>query len=216
MSLKQYILIFVTGIAVMALALGVAVMRGMFLPTRGKRIGTYPNPKKALLVLDVQECSGGPVRSRSFEAMIATINRLVEHFSGAGMVVAYIRQVFDNDLIIRLHGGRIFSGRLEPRLDRRLLVVNDNDFRKNRTDAFANKRLEDFLIAHQVDEVCLVGVDAAFCVYYTARGALNRGYKLTVVKDAILSRRPLADVLARYERRGIAVTTAQELLEQGK
>src|SRR5512142_993704 len=112
MSLKQCFFLFLTVLASVGLGLGVAVVRGMFLPTRGKRIGTYPTPTKALLVLDVQESSAGPVRSRSFEAMIATINRLVEHFSRSGMVVAYVRQVFDNDLIIRLHGGRILSGRL--------------------------------------------------------------------------------------------------------
>lgn len=214
MPLKQALLIILTGIAVLAAVLAVAVVRGMFLPTRGKRIGPYPEPKKALLVLDVQEGSNGPVRGRSFEAMIKTINRLVEQFSASGMEVAYVRQVFGNNLIVRLHGGRILAERMEPRLDRRLLVANDNDFCKNRTDAFANKRLEQFLIDRQVDEVCLVGVDAAFCVYYTARGALNRGYRVTVVKDAVLSRRPLAGIFERYAAWGIPVATAAELLER--
>lgn len=214
MPLKQTLLIILTGITVLAAVLAAAVLRGMFLPTRGKRIGVYPEPKKALLVLDVQEGSSGPARGRSFETMITTINRLVEQFSASGMEVAYVRQVFSNNLIVRLHGGRILSERMEPRLDRRLLVVNDNDFSKNRTDAFASKRLEQFLIDRQVDEVCLVGVDAAFCVYSTARGALNRGYRVTVVKDAVLSRRPLAEVFARYAARGIPVATAADLLEQ--
>lgn len=214
MTLKQTMLIILTGIAVLAAALAAAVVRGMFLPTRGKRITAYPEPRKALLVLDVQEGSSGPVRGRSFEAMIKTINLLVEQFSASGMEVAYVRQVFGNNLIVRLHGGRILSERMEPRLDRRLLVAKDNCFSKNRTDAFANKRLEQFLIDRQVDEVFLVGVDAAFCVYYTARGALNRGYRVTVVKDAVLSRRPLAEVFARYSARGIRLAAASELLER--
>lgn len=213
MSLKQYLFIFSAVIFVPILAVAAALVRGMFIPTRGKKIGSYANPRKALLVLDVQESGGGGVRSGPFEAMIATINVLIEQFSRTGMEVAYIRQVFDNDLIVRLHGGRILSGRLEPRLDPRLAVVNRNDFRKNRTDAFANKRLDEFLVDRQVDELYLVGVDAAFCVYYTARGALNRGYRVTVVRDAVLSRRPLTEVLARYERRGIAVATSREVLD---
>ncbi|HEY5975777.1 MAG TPA: isochorismatase family protein, partial [Geobacteraceae bacterium] len=142
----------------------------------------------------------------------ATINDLIEQFARTGSEVAYVRQVFDSDFIVRLHGGRRLSGRMEPRLDRRLLLVNQNDFKKNRTDAFANKQMEQLLIDRQVDELYLVGVDGAFCVYYTALGAQNRGYKVTVVKDAILSRQKLVDVLARFDRRGIAVTTSSELL----
>jgi nicotinamidase-related amidase len=213
MTLTLFILIFLAVVVLLALALALAVLRGMFIPTRGRKIGSYADPRKALLVLDVQESGNGPVRARSFEAMIATINGLIEQFARTGNEVTYIRQVFDSDFIVRLHGGRRLSGRLEPRLDRRLLVVNRNDFRKNRTDAFASKRLEQLLIDRQVDELFLAGVDAAFCVHYTALGGLNRGYRVTVVKDAVLSRRPMTEVLAKYERRGIGVITSKELLD---
>jgi nicotinamidase-related amidase len=212
MPLKQFLFIFLAVIVLLALALALAVLRGMFIPTRGRKIGTYADPRKALLVLDVQEGSSGPVRARSFEAMVNTINGLIERFARSGSEVAYVRQVFESDLIVRLHGGRRLAGRPEPRLDRRLLVVNDHDFRKNRTDAFANRRLEQLLIDRQVDELFLVGVDGAYCVYYTALGALNRGYRVTVVQDAVLSRRPLNELLTRYGRRGIGVITSDELL----
>jgi len=42
---------------------------------------------------------------------------------------------------------------------------------------------------------------------------MNRGYKVKVVKGAIMSRNPLVDVLAKYKRHNIAVTTVRELLE---
>jgi nicotinamidase-related amidase len=62
-----------------------------------------------------------------------------------------------------------------------------------------------------VGEVLLTGVDAAFCVSMTARGALNRGYRVTVVKDAVASRRPLAPVLEKLRRRGVRVVESGEL-----
>ena len=125
------------------------------------------------------------------------------------MEVAYIRQVFSNNLIVRLHGGRR-QGKVI--IDRRIKVINDNDFEKNRTDAFSNRQFEQLLIDRQVDELYLVGVDAAYCVYYTALGALNRGYKVTVVKDAVISRNSMAGVLERYRRKGIGVITSEQLI----
>jgi nicotinamidase/pyrazinamidase len=74
--------------------------------------------------------------------------------------------------------------------------------------------LESFLILHQVGNLYLVGLDAAYCVHKTALGALNRGYKVTVVKDAILARDDMNDILKRYEKDGIAVTTSKELVEE--
>ncbi len=62
----------------------------------------------------------------------------------------------------------------------------------------------------QVDQLFLVGVDAAFCVYYTALGALNRGYKVTVVTDAVMSRCKMEGVLEKYRRKGIDIITSKE------
>lgn len=206
--------------AVLVLLFGLFVMRNMFIPTKGKRIEAYPHPTKALLVMDIQESGGGSNRqstllstSTPLGAMIAATNRGIDWFDQAGMEVAYIRQVFGNDLLTRLHGGRILAGRLEPRIDRRIMIINNNDFKKNRTDAFSNPKLEQFLIARQVDEVFLVGLDAAFCVYYTALGALNRGYKVTVIQDAVLTGRDMTKVLERYRQKGIRIINSRELTE---
>lgn len=205
----------------LALFFGLFVMRNMFIPTRGRRIVAYSHPTKALLVMDIQESSGNsnrqpvPLSSATpLGAMIIATNRAIDWFAQAGMEVAYVRQVFENNWITRLHGGRIVAGRLEPQIDRRVRIINRNDFKKNRTDAFSNPGLERLLISRQVDEVYLVGLDAAFCVYYTALGALYRGYRVTVVKDAVLTGRDMTRVLARYRRKGIRVIDSNELANQ--
>jgi nicotinamidase-related amidase len=125
------------------------------------------------------------------------------------MEVAYIRQVFSSNLFVRLHGGRR-AGKVM--IDRRIKVVNSNDFEKNRTDAFSNRRFEQLLIDNRVDELYLTGVDAAYCVYYTALGALNRGYRVVVVTDAVATRQNLSEVLDRYRRKGIGVITSEQLV----
>lgn len=212
-------IILVLAAVIAAPLLGGALMmyRSMFMSTRGKRIADYPNPRKALIILDLQEGYVGtavrqPVTAPPPHGMLATVNLLIDRAAETGMEVAYIRQVFGNNLFVRLHGGRR-QGRVI--VDRRIKVINGNDFEKNRTDAFSNRNFEQLLIDRQVNELFLVGVDAAYCVYYTALGALQRGYRVTVVRDAVQSRKAMTEVLERYRRRGVGVITSDELLRGG-
>jgi nicotinamidase-related amidase len=188
--------------------------RSMFVATKGRRIPPYPNPRKALVVLDIQEGYSGtdtlqPVTAPPATGMIATVNRLIDMASESDMEVAYIRQVFSRNLIVRLHGGRR-AGKVV--IDRRVRVINSNDFEKNRTDAFSNRQFELLLIDRQIDTLYLTGVDADFCVYYTAIGAINRGYRVVVVTDAVTSRNNMTNVLERYRRKGIGVITSEQLI----
>ena len=57
----------------------------------------------------------------------------------------------------------------------------------------------------------LTGVDAAYCVYYTALGGLNRGYRVHVVSDAVTSRVSMSEVIQRYRRKGIGILTGDQL-----
>lgn len=217
MSIQHYALLLAAAVSALLLAASIMLVRSMFMATKGKKIAAYPDPRKALVVLDIQEGYSGtdsrqPVTGTPATGMIATVNRLIEKASESGMEVAYIRQVFSNNLIVRLHGGKR-QGRVI--VDRRIQMINGNDFEKNRTDAFSNRQFEQFLIDRQVNELYLVGVDAAFCVYYTALGALNRGYRVTVVTDAVMSRNRMEDVLARYRRKGISVITSKQLAGSG-
>jgi len=219
MTLLSWFAIVLAVVAGLALLFALYVLRNMFLPTRGKRINSYPNPTRALLVMDIQESGGSrqgvtsPLPAATpFGKMIQSVNRLIECFNSAGLEVVYVRQVFSSNLITRLHGGRILSGRMEPRISRWVNVVNNNDFAKNRTDAFSNRKMEQFLIDHQVDEIFLVGLDAAFCVYYTALGALQRGYRVTVVTDAVMTGRDMGRVLRRYHEKEIKVMNSQEVV----
>ena len=208
------IALIVAGVVVAGALSAVAVMvRSMFIATRGKKIGVYAAPRKALVVLDIQEGYSPTARRRPVtiapaNRLITTVNRLIDQAVASGTEVVYIRQVFSSNLFVRLHGGRRQGTVI---VDRRLKLVSDNDFAKNRTDAFSSRQFEQFLIDKQVNELFLVGVDAAYCVYYTALGARNRGYTVTVVQDAVLSRNRMEKVLARFKRKGIAVFPSSEL-----
>jgi nicotinamidase/pyrazinamidase len=218
MSLMKKIVM--TIIVVMA-AVGALVFlqaRKIYTPTTGSRITGYKNPAKALLVIDVQEDYTGitgrkPPLLKNIESQVNNINTLIEKASKLGMQVVYIRQIYDNNFITRRFIGRTIEGLPGTEVDGRIKVINGNDFTKKIYDAFSNPKLEAFLIKNQVDELYLVGLDAAYCVFYTARGALNRGYKVTVVEDAVMTGLNMGDVLKQYGQYGIGVTTCKKVLE---
>ena len=216
MSVHPALLLLAAAVAVAASA-GALMYWRMFRATRGARIARYPAPRKALVVLDLQEgyadAAGREVVTlRPATRLTDTVNRLIDWAEETGVEVAYVRQVFGSSLLLRLHGGRRV-GRVV--VDRRIRVLNANDFEKHRTDAFSSRALERLLVDRQVDELYLVGVDAAYCVLLTALGALNRGYRVSVVADAVASRHDLRRVFERYRRERIDVIESGELLGRG-
>ena len=216
MSMKKKVLISSAAIIVILAVIVFAIAKKMYTPTQGAKIAAYSRPQKALLVIDFQEDYTGlkgkqPVLYPNVEPQIAVINGLISKASKAGVRVVYIRQIFDDNFISQLLGGRTIEGKPGAELDGRVNLVNRNDFTKKFSDAFSNPQLDAFLTGGQVNELYLVGLDAAYCVYNTARGALNRGYKVTVVKDAIMTRKELSEVLKRYEKEGITSISSKDI-----
>jgi len=196
-----------------ALGLGGYMAFAMYLPSRGRLIRREARPRCAVLVLDLQEGYAGtaarqPVMNLPSTGLFGAVNRLVAWAEASGVEVGYVTQVFAFAWLVRLHGGRAVSRVV---VDRRVRLVNGNVFQKNRTDAFSSRSLEAWLEERGVGEVILAGVDAAYCVSMTARGALGRGYAVTVVADAVASRHPLGPVLERLAARGVTVKGSAEL-----
>ena len=217
MSLKVKIFITLAVVVVCAAAFVFATFSRIYTPTTGAKISKYADPQKALLVIDVQEDYTGlkgkqPVPFPNAAATIGVINKLIDKASASGFQVVYIRHLFDNNFLTRTFVGRGIEGLPGTELDGRINVINRNEFTKKISDSFSNPQLEDFLIKNRVDELYLVGLDAAYCVHKTALGASNRGYKVTVVDDAILSRKDLSDVLIQYKKDGITTTASKRLI----
>lgn len=190
-------------------------------PTRGGKIPAYPNPQKALLVIDLQKDYTGtgarpPFPYKDSEKLIATVNQAIAKASAEGIPVVYIRQEFEGPwgrIWSRTFGsGTALKGSPGAELDRRLVRASGAEFTKPKGDAFSNPGLEAFLAGHRVRDLYLTGLDAEFCVHLTAQGALNRGYTVTVLTDAIALRaeQKRAALLAKYHREGIRLIASEE------
>ena len=177
--------------------------------------------RRAVLVLDFQvdflQPDGRlPVAQDQVLGMIEAANRLIGAADALGMEVVYVGNEFDrwdipanwfrNNAAIRERPG--------ARLDDRLSVINRQYFPKRRSDAFSNQHLGEFLQARQVGHVILMGVYANACVKFTALGALRRGYRVTVLRDAVAaaSERKREAALQRMQYRGVVVTESTSLL----
>jgi nicotinamidase/pyrazinamidase len=215
MSLIKKILLAVVLVVVLAAAFIFYTMNRIFTPTTGAKIAAYSAPAKALLVIDVQEDFTGlkgkpPVPYKNVEGQIAKINELIDQASHAGMLIVYIRHLYDDNFMMRLLAGRDIEGTPGSEIDSRINIVTRNVFTKKISDSFSNPQLDEFLIKHQVNELYLTGLDAAYCVYYTAMGALNRGYKVTIVDDAIMTQKDKKDVQQLYAKAGLKTVLSKD------
>ncbi len=79
-------------------------------------------------------------------------------------------------------------GPFVPQLDG--LIPEDNIVDKMEFNAFANPEFVAALksIGPDIDSLVLCGVEAHICIYQTAVGAVNAGYRVWVASDAVSSR----------------------------
>ena len=191
-------------------------------PTKGSRIAAYSQPRKALVVVDMEEdCVGPDARPpfpyRNAQQMIAAINPLIAQAEQQGTPVVFVNQTFGGiagTVWSRVFvGGRLREGSPGTLVDRRLSTGSHPQFAKPKGDAFSNPALDAYLIKNQVDTVVIAGVDAEFCVHLTAQGALNRGYKVVLVKDAIglMHEKKWDELLSSFAKEGIQVVEGRDV-----
>jgi hypothetical protein len=176
----------------LAAALVLLACGGCERPTSGARIPVYDRPQIALVVV------GGRFPSSDDDPPIAATNRLIEGTRRLGVELVYVRAQANAD----------------P--DPRLQTINDQVFRAMRGDAFSNPDLDRFFRSRAVDHLVLIGIGADTSIELTGRGALNRGYKVMVVGDAVSSASD-ADrerALESLRRAGAEITRSETVLAE--
>ncbi|NJL72921.1 MAG: cysteine hydrolase family protein [Candidatus Competibacteraceae bacterium] len=188
------------------------------LATKGEKIDSYADPRRALLVLDVQRDFTGPqarmpVDSAQAAKMIQAVNGAAVAFRDRGDVVVYIKNVFPrNDIGNLFRNSAAIEGSPGTAFDDRLWLVSDIVFPKDQPDAFSNPELSNYLVANHVAEITVAGVFADQCVYWTSRGGLNRGYSVLYAADAVAasSDKIVESAIASAKAAGAAITRLSE------
>ena len=130
-------------------------------------------PGQALLVIDVQ--TNVVMDAWHRDEVITNINSLIVKARQARTPVIWI-QHSDDDLEIGTDGWQIVS-ELTP-------LANEPNIRKSYRSSFEQTTLEETLAQLSVGHVFICGAETDNCVRHTSHAALERGYDVTLVKDA--------------------------------
>lgn len=205
-------------IAILVLCLGFIALRLVYLSssTKGDSIATYDSPKSALLVLDIQNDTLGISEYGNTDPLMANINTAIQYASNANMEIIYTKQEFTKNPLNSLISGGMYQADSDGAdLYNELSIQSDNIFSKLRTDAFSLEHFENHLIKNEINTLYIVGADASACVYKTALGGINRGYRVIILEDSIFSVKKdlLNKMLEKYQTKGIELTDIEDFIK---
>jgi nicotinamidase/pyrazinamidase len=160
--------------------------------SNGHPIQNYGKRNCALIVIDIQEVITGdlsiyPSLQEKSEILIQKINQAIDSFEVYNYPVIYIRSEIKNPFI-NLINSSYAKGSLGVQYDKRLRIISNIEVVKSGKDSFRKTILDDILTKNKVNELYIVGLDAAECVNATVEASLNRKYKVNIIKEAVISK----------------------------
>lgn len=179
----------------------------------------------ALLLLDLQrdflEADGRlTVGKENAEPVIQSANRLLSHAQSAGWKLVFVKNEFrKRDWIgnfFRNHAA--IEGAAGAQIDPRVAVpATAPIFVKSRPDAFTNPGLEKMLRDASIRRLIVLGVMTEACVCATVKGAIRRGFEVTVVSDGVASMEAASKQsgLKKMQCAGAGIKDCPELLGAG-
>jgi nicotinamidase-related amidase len=168
-----------------------------------------PGTRRALLLIDFQrdfldDRGRMPVARNQVTPVLAATRAAIGRAQRDGDLIVKIGNEFrPRDWagnLLRRHAA--VAGSPGTRWDPRADVPGAAYLPKWKSDAFCNPQLQQLLASHGIEQVVLAGLYARACVSATAKGALARGLRVTVLPDAVAcrsdsSRRAALERLAR-------------------
>lgn len=175
---------------------------------------------RALIVIDMlEDFVDGALANPRAQQIVEPLQRLLAHARREGWVVVFSNDAHEpGDPELAIWGEHAMAGEpgaqvieaLQPRPGERELVSP-----KRAYGAFDGTDLDERLRALAVEEVVLAGQHTHICVRHSAYGALIRGYRITVPRDAVCAFEGVGEEEALDYLRtvyGARVTAVGELL----
>ncbi len=185
--------------------------------SKGQPILNYNEQNYALLVVDIQEATTGevslyPYFKENSEDLIKIINKVADGFNKHNFPIVYIRSEITNPLV-NLLNSTYAKGHQGARYDKRLKIFSNIEVVKKVKDSFRNTNLDSILTNYKINELYIVGLDAAECVNATVEAAQNRGYKINLIEEAVLSKsEEMTDsMILNFKDRGVSIIPIDSL-----
>src|SRR5215210_5089176 len=145
---------------------------------------------KALIIVDMlKDFVDGQLANPRAERIIEPLQRLLAHARENGWVIVFSNDAHEpDDPELKVWGEHAMAGtpgaqvidRLAPREGEREIVSPKRGY-----GAFDGTGLDERLKELGVDEVVVTGQHTHICVRHSSYGALIRGYRVTVARDAV-------------------------------
>ncbi len=195
----------------------IIVVKNGSIISNGQPIENYSEHNYALLVVDIQEATTGdvsmyPYFKENSENLIININQIADSFKMRSYPVVYIRSEITNPLV-NLINSSYAKGNPGAKYDKRLKIVSNLEVAKKGEDSFRNTNLDSILTSNKVNELYIVGLDAAECVNATVEAAQNRGYKVNIIEEAAMSKskKIMDSMMVSFRDRGVRVIQIDSL-----
>ncbi|MFH1120959.1 MAG: isochorismatase family protein [Bacteroidota bacterium] len=160
-----------------------------------------------IIVLDVQQAF---YKRPSLQLQAAEMVRYINNLTATADPdkVIYVRAA-GKALSITSRGFSVDT--LTPETDSNLHLVSDHIFTKMSGNAFASEELTGFLKKMNASEIILTGLMAEKCIYDSALGGIERGYKISILPEAVIGSSPAKKekALRKLEEKGIRIIRAK-------
>jgi nicotinamidase-related amidase len=147
-----------------------------------------------------------PVARAQVEPLLESVAGLRDEALAAGRPVLRVENLYSpSDVGNLFRKQAAVRGNAGAEWDPRVASDGEGPFTKDAPDAFTNADFDLTLRQRQVNHLVLAGVFADGCVKWTARGARNRGYRVTLVEPAVAAATDSARRVALGELRAEGV-----------
>ncbi len=195
----------------------VVLIKNESIVSKGQPIQNYGKKNCALLVVDIQEVITGslsiyPSLQEQSEILIQKINQAIDSFEVHNYPVVYIRSEINNPFI-NLINSSYAKGSPEVQYDKRMKIVSNIEVIKTGKDSFRKTNLDAILTKNKVNELYIVGLDAAECVNATVEASQNRQYKVNIIKEAVISksRSKTDSMVVCFKKKGVRIINLDSL-----
>ncbi|RLG79340.1 MAG: nicotinamidase [Thermoprotei archaeon] len=185
--------------------------------------------RSALIVVDMQRdfCEGGALPVKGCSSLVPVINSYIDIFRGLGRLVIASRDWHPpNHSSFKEFGGpwppHCVQGsegaefHPELRLPPDAVIISKADTpEKEAYSAFDNTELHYILTKAGVRRVFVCGVATDYCVKHTAKDALELGYEVVILRDAVAAVDPAEGekVLRELVKAGAVVASSGDILK---
>ena len=167
---------------------------------------------KYLIVLDVQEYyTNYKLSDISTQNVIDSINYVINKMNRNNVI--YIKRIHKVlNLTLSYPFIYISHDTMAMRLDKRLNLVNEYIYTREKPNAFTQKELNDFLKQNNAKEIVMIGFLAEEFLYKSVIKGKKNGYDMYVIPEAIIGRTEKSknDVITKLTKEGIRILHINE------